>query len=63
MREADRIIRETYEGIDLPRSYREAAKPTINLLKKHGVTHHPAVSDALEAAGLMSASGDKERVA
>jgi hypothetical protein len=54
--EADRIIKETYEAIDLPKLYRYAGNATIRLAKRHGLTDHAATRDGLEAAGLMEAA-------
>jgi hypothetical protein len=54
--EADRIIRETYEAIDLAQVFRQSARPTIRLAQKFGLTDHAATHEGLEAAGLLLAA-------
>jgi hypothetical protein len=59
--EADRIVRETYEAIDLTALFRQSARPTIRLAQKFGLTDHAATREGLEAAGLLPARKGGER--
>lgn len=52
-REAKRIIEETYEALDLASQYKEAARPTLNLMERFGMLGHLATLDGLAAHGLI----------
>jgi hypothetical protein len=51
--EADRIVRDTYEALDLAAILRDAARPTILMAEKFGLTDHAATRDGFESAGLL----------
>jgi hypothetical protein len=51
--EAAAIVNETYEAYDQSKAYRDAAKPTISLMKKFGILDHARTNDAFAAAGLI----------
>jgi hypothetical protein len=50
---ADRIVRETYEQLDLAKLFRQSAKPTIGLAERFGLMDHAATREGFEAAGLL----------
>jgi hypothetical protein len=47
------IVAESYEAIDLRKTYRNASKPTLMLMGRYGMLDHQATADALVAAGLL----------
>jgi P-aminobenzoate N-oxygenase AurF len=51
--EAKRIIEETVSSHDYPGTYRDASKPTIDLMTRFGMLEHAATRDALSSAGLI----------
>jgi hypothetical protein len=51
--EASAIVHETHEAIDFPALCRDAGRPILTLLKKHGITAYAATYDAFAARRLI----------
>lgn len=51
--QADKIITETYEAINLAAVYRDQAKPTLSMMQRYGMLDHQATLDGLAARNLV----------